>query len=266
MGNNGETLRVAGFWKLTGILFANAFPFVSLVTLIKGISRLLTNDIQYHYYTLANVYKADGRFRTGRRVIGHTNQEHRLTKPKNQCSDKDIRQFRFNAFNYIAIAMLAICLKGYFVYYLIEDSKKDDARKIELRQKVTHWNTYQIKDDFTGKVRNLQYIYPTIDTTLCTDLVIVKENGYSLYSSIFISSFDKFEFKFFKKSKSTIISKELSRVYLYEKERLSIDLDRNYTYDSRYSLNGTLSNSISSADSVHIRINDKIYKFNDLRQ
>lgn len=266
MGKDVETLRVAGFWKMTGILIANVFPFVSLVTLIKGLSRLFTNNIQYHYYSLENVYKADGRFRTGQRVIGQTNKEHRLTKPKAQCPDSEVRKFRLNALTYISIAIMAICLKGYVVYALVEEAKEEAAREIELRQQVTHWNTYLTTDDFTGKERKFQYVYPTIDTTLCTDLVMVNEKGYFLYSSIHISSFDKLEFKIFKKSKSSVISKELSRVYLGDKEKLSIELNKKYTYDSRYSLNGTLSTNIAGADSVHLRIGEKIYKFNNLHQ
>ena len=263
MGNNGETLRIPGFWKLLGVIIANIFPGVSLITLTKGIKRLFTNDISFHYYTLENVYQTDRRFRTGKKVIGQTKKEHITTKPKAQCSNDEIRYFRIHALIYISIAILAIGLKAYCIQLWAEEIKEDSARKIELKQKVTHWNTYQIKDDFTGNVREFKYVYPT---TLFTDLVMVKEKGFFLYSSMYISSFDKMEFKIFNKSRTSIYSKELSYDYLDDKEKLSIELDKTYTYRTRYTLTGTLSNSIASADSMHLRISDTIYKFNNLHR
>ena len=261
-GAESAELRIPGFWKYIGVIIANIFPFVSIVTLTKGIKRLFSRKITYHFYTTENVYKTDHRYNSGVRIIGRQKVEQKFTKPNNECNSKDIRRYRLHALIYILIACFAIGLKYYGFEKVSEYSIAETARTKEIRQQATQWNTYQIKDEFTGKVRKFQYVCPILDDEPYIDLVLIKENGYYLYSSMYISSFDTLDFKFFTKQKSSIISRKLDSEYLYDKGKLSIDIDRTQTYTERYPLKGAISKNIATADSLHIRLNNKIYKFN----
>ena len=262
VGAESAKLRVPGFWKYIGICIANVFPFVSFLTLIKGIKRLFSGKITYHFYTIENVYKTDRRYSSGARIIGQQKVEQKFAKPKNECDSEDIKRFRIHALIYILIACCAIGLKYYGFEKFREYNIAETARTKEIRQQATQWNTYQIKDEFTGKVRKFQYVCPTLNDEPYVDLVLIKENGYYLYSSMYISSFDTLDFKFYTKQKSSIISRQLDTESLYDKDRFTIKIDKANTYSERIPLKGTISKNLATADSLHIRLNNKIYKFN----
>lgn len=266
VGSEDATLAVPGFWKYVYICIVSLFPCVSLVLFVKGIKRIFTKNIIYHFYTIENIYKTDGRYRGGARIVGETKVEQKFTRPIDECPETDITRFRLHAFMYLIIALCSFTLKFYGYEQLKNFYAEEEIKYTELAQKVTQWNIYQLKDDFSEETREFWYVYPTKDSKLCTDIVLIKENKLFFYttSSLYISSFDKPELKVFKDGEFSFISVEMSREFLEKKDKITMDIDGEHSYSYRYFLPTKESKIISQSDSFHIRIDDKVYKFNNI--
>lgn len=267
VSNGGGKLRVPSFGKYLGVFFANFFPLVSLITLIKGIRRQFSK-IKYVYYTQETIYKADRRYRGGEHPIGKENVEHIVEISVEDCSKDDVRRYRKHGRIYILIGLVFLIWKCYNISVINTQNKIEHQRNQQIYAQAMHWSDTIIVDNFNGNIKTFRYIYPACKNVFSNELMMVCENK-SLYlyaTGYSVIDEKKLEIKLYKGNNYEIFdATNLQEEFLGFSDdafRLALPLQREVAYGYRYKLSKELTTNINIADSALIRSRNNIYHFN----
>ena len=156
------------------LIFAMFLPVIGPIWgLIKGVRRAFGKKIVYNVQTTKYIHKPDARYKTGYRVIGSKKVNEKIYQLKSEAPKEDVKRFHIHAYIYILIALLGAVLQA-SVY---NQSKIDkEVEKAELYT-LTKWNNVIVSDDSSQITDEYEMIYPLVDSTVCTEFIIMRKGG-----------------------------------------------------------------------------------------
>lgn len=243
-------LRIYKPLGMVCLAICTLFPFLSIVTFVKGLKRLLSGKVTYLSIDKDSAFEL-------------------LKIPASQCPPKDAKRYKRQAAAYIVLAVLSIAFK---LYGLVWYGERQTAQNLALQQQtveMTHWNTYTVvhRDDFTEQesTRTFDYVFASENNVIATDYILIREKQLSLFTTgiAYIASYENIDFKIYKDGDFQLIAGDFKSNLKQESDKLQLTLlEKDYTFNYHYAFTGDLLRQLQTADSVLLRKKDHIYKFN----
>ena len=103
-----------GFWDYCKFLGAMFLPGIGpLWAFIKGVIRAWGKNIVYNVPTTKYYYKPDGRYKTGRRIVGSRTVNKKVSYLKSESPQEDVKRFHLHAYIYIIVSLFVAGLQVY---------------------------------------------------------------------------------------------------------------------------------------------------------
>lgn len=172
------------------LFFAQLIPFIGPIWgAVKGISRLLSKNIQYLAVVDKSIYKLDRRYSDSQRYVGTEEVTLRSERLKADSPEKDVKRYNTHAIIYIIIGIISIAIQWLYFDSLPE---KDNKAEQNALSSYTKWNSVSITDDFTETTETYELLFPTVDSVASKKVVLMKKEGkyYLLSSSSSLFDFD----------------------------------------------------------------------------
>ena len=110
---NTFTSKLVGIdyaWIVVASIASLFFPFIMIVPFIMGIIRLAGPKVRGHYRGLVNNYKYDARCRGGKKYLGKSEQWVKAKRPKEDCTEDQVRDGKMAGVVEIAISVIVFAL------------------------------------------------------------------------------------------------------------------------------------------------------------